>query len=155
MALLIRRLGAGDETVLNLLAMEDADFDIAGRSAPLQPLSADVAQRYLDNPAVLHWVAAEDDNIMGYLYCVLLPLRSGEGQELLLYEIGVRTSWRRHGIGRALLREMEKWMGMNGVAEVWVLADNIDAISFYRACDFTEDDSIAVYMSRQLEPTKG
>lgn len=151
MALSIRRLGGGDEAILNLLATDDADFDIAGRSAPLQPLSADAARRYLDNPAVLHWVAAEGDTIVGDLYCILLPLSAGEGHELLLYEIGVRDSWRRRGVGRALLDEMEKWMRTNSVAEVWLLADNPEAVSFYRACGFSTDDSMAVYMTRQLD----
>lgn len=149
MSVSIRRLGQGDEAILSLLATEDADFEVAGRGEPLQPLSADAARHYLDNPAVLHWVATEAETIAGYLYCVLLPLRSGEGRELLLYEIGVRNAWRRRCIGRALLDQMENWMQLNGVGEVWVLADNPEAVSFYHACGFSADDSMAVYMSRQ------
>ncbi|HMA34010.1 MAG TPA: GNAT family N-acetyltransferase [Chloroflexia bacterium] len=151
MALSVRRLGPGDEPVLTLLAAEDEDFDIAGRGTPLPPLDPAAARRYLANPAVLHWVAADDDVVVGDLYCILLPLRSGDGRELLLYEIGVRTAWRQRGIGRALLAAMEAWMRENGVTEVWVLADNPGAVAFYRACGFATDDSMAVYMTRQLD----
>ncbi|MDQ6693631.1 MAG: GNAT family N-acetyltransferase [Chloroflexota bacterium] len=151
MSLSTRRLGPGDEAILNLLAAEEADFDLSGRGEPLEPLDPDTARRYLENPAVLHWVAADDDIVVGDLYCILLPLSSGAGRELLLYEIGVRTSWRRRGVGRALIAEMEGWMRANRVAEVWVLADNPGAADFYRACGFSTDDSMALYMTRELD----
>src|SRR3712207_4274238 len=107
MAMSIRRLGAGDERVLELLAAEEADFDLAERGVPLQPLDADAARRYLANPAVLHWVAVDGGEILGDLACILVPLSAGEGEELLLYDIGVRGSSRRRGVGRALLAQME------------------------------------------------
>ncbi len=154
MAVLIRRLGPGDEAILELLATDDADFDLTERGAPLTPLDPAAARRYLENPAVLHWVAAEGDEVIGDLQCVLLPLRAGEGQELLLYEIGVRSSWRRRGVGRALLAHMESWMRANGVSEVWVCADN-PAAEFYRACGFVAADPQPVYMTRHLGPRTG
>ena len=46
----------------------------------------------------------------------------------MLYEIGVRSSWRERGIGRSLLNHMEAWMKVNGMNEVWVLADNQIAV---------------------------
>jgi GNAT superfamily N-acetyltransferase len=146
----IRRLGPGDEAILEFLATHDADFDLEGRGEPLLPLDAAKARRYLANPAVLHWLAVEDDQITGFLYCIHLPLRSGEGQELLLYEIGVRSEWRRRGVGRALLDRMETWMRSNGVSEVWALADNEVAVQFYRGCGFAAEQPQPVYMTREL-----
>jgi ribosomal protein S18 acetylase RimI-like enzyme len=146
----IRRLGPGDEAVLELLAAEDADFDLDGRSGPLPPLEPARARRYLANPAVLLWVAVEDDRILGFLYCVLVPLRSGAGQELLLYEIGVRQAYRRRGTGRALLTHLEEWMRASSVEVVWVLADNEIAVEFYRGCGFASEDPQPVYMIREL-----
>ncbi len=99
---------------------------------------------------MLHWVAAGGDLVVGDLYCINLPLRSGDGSELLLYEIGVRTLWRRRGVGRSLIDEMEQWMEANSVSEVWVLADNAGAVDFYRACGFSTDSSMAVYMTREI-----
>jgi len=147
----IRRLGPGDEAILELLAREDEDFDLRGRGQPLEPLKPVMAQRYLANPAVLHWVAQTGETIVGFLYCVHLPLRSGIGHEVLLYEIGVRQSARRKGIGRALIEHLARWMQANGAAVVWVTADNDVARDFYRACGFTIEGDQPVYMTREVE----
>jgi ribosomal protein S18 acetylase RimI-like enzyme len=147
----IKRLGPGDEPILDRLAKEDADFDLDGRGAARRPLDAAAARRYLANPAVFHWVAIEGEEIVGFLYCILLPLRSNEGRELFLYEIGVRKSRRRHGIGRALLCQMEEWMRENGIRDVWVCADNHVAADFYRGCGFSAEGTQPVYMTRRLE----
>jgi ribosomal protein S18 acetylase RimI-like enzyme len=152
MTVSIKRLGPGDEATLELLAREDADFDLEGRGGPLSPLKPAFAQRYLANPGVLHWVALEDGVVTGFLYCSLVMLRSGSGQELLLYEIGVRTAWRRKGVGRALLGHMESWMQSNDVREVWVCADNQIAVAFYRGCGFASETPQPLYMTRELEP---
>lgn len=132
----IRRLGPGDRAILELLAREDPDFDLDERSEPRPPLPEAQADAYLQNPAVLHWIATAGETITGFLYCLHIPLRSGAGQELLLYEIGVRKAWRRRGVGRALLQKMEQWMRESGVSEVWVLADNQAAVAFYQALGF-------------------
>lgn len=150
-ALVIQRLGPGNEPILNLLAANNPDFDIAGRGAPVQPLSAAAAQRYLCNPAVLHWVAFDNDTLVGDLHCIIIPLSSGDECELLLYEIGVKSEWRRRGVGRLLLTTMERWMRENSVSVVWVLADNPAAVDFYRACSFVGDDSQPIYLTRQVD----
>lgn len=153
--MMVKRLGPGDEAILGRLAADDADFDLAGRGAPLQPLDAEAAGRYLSNPAVLHWVAAEGDTLAGELHCIVLPMSTGDEYELLLYEIGVRSSWRRRGVGRALLAAMETWMRDNGVKQVWLGADNPGAVEFYRSCGFAPDDPPAIFMSRRLDATSG
>ena len=145
-----RRLRPGDEAILAYLAERDAEFDLEGRGEPLAPLAADRAAAYLANPDVLHWVAFQGDRVAGSLYCVALPLRSGDGREVLLYEIGVHQECRRQGIGKRLIAEMEGWMRDNGVAEVWVLCDNPGAQAFYEACGFAVDPEQPVYMTRRV-----
>ena len=152
MSVSIKRLGPGEEATLELLAREDADFDLEGRGSPLSPLKPGAAQRYLANPGVLHWVASEGGVVTGFLYCSVVLLRSSPGQELLLYEIGVRQAWRRKGVGRALLTHMEGWMKNNEVSEVWVCADNQVAVEFYRGCGFAIEADQPVYMTRKIEP---
>ena len=148
----IKRLGPGDEPILELLAREDADFDLDERSQALPPLKPLMAQRYLANPGVLHWVAVQDGVVSGFLYCAHLLLRSAPGQELLLYEIGVRKAHRRQGVGRALLDHMARWMQSNDVSVVWVCADNRVAVDFYRGCDFESEQPQPLYMTRSIEP---
>ena len=136
MTFTLRRLGPGDEPVLALLAEQAPEFDLAGRSSPDRPLSETDAAAYLANPRVLHWVADEDGLVVGELLCHPLPLPFGAGRELLLYSIGVRAGHRRHGVGKALVEEMLRWMKEADVPEVWVLADNPGAEAFYAACGF-------------------
>ena len=145
----VKRLGRGDEPTLELLAINDAEFDLDGRGVSLVPLDAEAAQCFLANPAVLFWTEVEDDAIVGFLYCLVVPLRSGLGQEVLLYEIGVSHKWRRRGCGRALLTAMEAWMRDNRVDEVWVLADNPVAVEFYRGCGFGVEGEQPTYMTRE------
>ena len=132
----VRRLGPGDEAVLAAMAEDASDFDLAGLSGPEPPLARSDAAAYLADPAVLHWVAEEEGQVVGELLCHLLRLPSGAGRELLLYAIGVRSPHRRRGIGRALVEEMLRWMEDGDVPEVWVLADNPGAEAFYAACGF-------------------
>jgi len=151
MSVSIRRLGPGDEATLEMLAKDDADFDLEGRGEPLIPSKPSTARAYLANPSVLHWVASENGAVVGFLYCAYIMLRSDPGHELLLYEIGVRQAARRSGVGRALLDHMETWMKQNGVSEVWVCADNEVAVAFYRGCGFAAEQPQPVYLTRTLE----
>jgi GNAT superfamily N-acetyltransferase len=136
MAFAVRRLAPGDARVLEELAAEAPEFDLAGRTSPERPLSAREAASYLADSGVLHWVAEEDGRVVGELLCHVLRMPSRHARELLLYSIGVRASDRRRGVGRALVEEMLRWMEEAGVPEVWVLADNPGAESFYAACGF-------------------
>lgn len=152
MGVSIKRLGPGDEAILELLLKDDADFDLTGRVAARAPLKPSVAQRYLANPSVLHWIALEDSVVTGFLSCSLLLLRADPGHELVLSEMGVRKVWRSKGVGRALLTHMEIWMRNNDVLEVWVRADNQGAVDFYRSCAFTSVEPQPLYLTRKVEP---
>ena len=89
---------------------------------------------------MLHWIAERDGVIAGFLLCHVLRLRSNEGRELVLYEIGVHRDWRRRGVGRALVDEAIAWMRREGLRTMWVLADNAGAEAFYEACGFCREE---------------
>ena len=131
MSLSCKLLGPNGVLLLEHLARNDPSFDLDGRGEPLEPLSPQAAQRFLADPAELFWVARDGEDIAGFLYCLLVPLRSSDEQELLLYEIGVRSEWRRKRVGRLLLDHMEGWM-------------------FYRACEFSAAGDQPVYMTRRV-----
>ena len=146
----IRRLGLGDEAVIATLAKEEAAFDIGGRGHPRASIGEAAAADYLADEEVLHWVGEEAGTVVGHLLCYVQRRRASDPLQLMLYEIGVRKNYRRHGVGRALIGEMEGWMTENRVASVWVLADNDVAEAFYTACGFSRDDPQPVQMSRRL-----
>jgi ribosomal protein S18 acetylase RimI-like enzyme len=144
----VRRLRPTDGALLALLAKEDADFDLAGRGGGLRPLHPKSARAFLTHPSVHFWVALHQQTISGFLFCLQLPLRTKEKHEILLYEIGVRRAFRRRGIGRALLAELDDWMQRDRIAAAWVCADNPIAEKFYRACGFHLEGAPPVYLVR-------
>ena len=148
--MVIRRLGPGDARVLALLARDDPDFDLDGGRGARTPLTAGAADAYLADPHVLHWTAWVGGEVVGSLFCHVLPMRKEPARELLLYEIGVRSAWRRHGVGRQLVSGMVAWMRANGVATAWVLADNPEAERFYAACGFGPGAGPAAYLELHL-----
>jgi ribosomal protein S18 acetylase RimI-like enzyme len=141
----IRRLGGDDVSLLDVIARAESDFDVDGRSAPRE--TTDGARAFLEDPSVLFFVAEDAGELVGFLSCQLIRRRA-DAPELLLYEIGVRSRQRRRGVGRALVDAMTRWMDAREIREVWVLADNDDAVAFYRACGFTVSDGPAIYMTR-------
>jgi ribosomal protein S18 acetylase RimI-like enzyme len=149
----IRQLGPTDVDLLAQLAQDDADFDIEGRGGQEKQLTTQQLHGFLSDPTVLFWCAFDDDErtVLGFLHCQTIRKYSGEPMEVLLYQIGVRTKSRRTGIGRALIAEMEHWMSVRHIVEVWVLGDNPDAVAFYKSCAFeSHDPDDAVYLTREL-----
>ena len=147
----LRRLAVADIAVLDILAREDADFDIAGRGGPRPPLSPREARDFLADLSVLFWVAEVADQMVGFMYAQVLRKRAGAGREVLFYEIGVRTTWRRKGVGRDLVKALEAWMDAEKIGELWVLADNPEATAFYRACGFWVPQPAPVYLVKGVE----
>jgi ribosomal protein S18 acetylase RimI-like enzyme len=102
----VRRLGLGDEPLLELLAEQDASYDIEGRGGPRTPLNVADARAYLSDPDVLHWVAEDGGVAAGHLLCHVQRRRADGPLQVMLYEIGVRDGYRRRGVGRALIAAM-------------------------------------------------
>ena len=154
MTISIRRLTEHDVPVLTMLAAEDGDFDIEGRGESIEAPDPERARTYLANPTVLFWISTHGETVTGFLQCLVLPIRTGRGHEVLVYEIGVRKSYRRAGVGRALMTHMESWMRDNNLEEMWVAADNPGAERFYKALGYARREPEyfqPVYMSRELE----
>jgi GNAT superfamily N-acetyltransferase len=149
-AVVIRRLGPGDESVLTLLAQDDADFDLEGGPGRRTPLAEASARSFLADPHLLHWAAWAGKAVVGSLVCHVLPMRKEPARELLLYEIGVRSAWRRCGVGRRLMSTMTDWMRAEGIVTAWVLADNPGAERFYEACGFGPGAGPARYLELHL-----
>lgn len=151
----IRRIEYTEAAVLQQLNQEEQEFDLEPQAAPAAPAPADpqalaAALSYLTHPAVYLWGAFAGQELVGFASCLLLPLRYGDPHEILLYEIGVRHTRRRQGVGRALLAAIEQWMQVQGIREIWVLGDNPGAVAFYQACGFTVAADQPVYLTRRL-----
>ena len=151
-AVLIRRLGPADASVLALLAREDADFDLDGQGHSETPLAPRGASAFLSDPDLLTWAAFAGQEVVGFLFCHVLRMRKEPACELLLYEIGVRSGWRRRGVGRRLVEAMVEWMRAEGIVTAWVLAGHEGAERFYEACGFGPGPGPATYLELTLAP---
>lgn len=69
-AIVIRRLGPSDEGILGELAVRHAAFDLDGRGGRHEPLGPEDARAYLAHSGVLHWIAGDGDDLLGFLLCL-------------------------------------------------------------------------------------
>jgi ribosomal protein S18 acetylase RimI-like enzyme len=144
----VRRLRLGDEPILEMLAKQDASYDLEGRGVPRTPLGIEDARAYLSDDHILHWIAEDDGVVVGHLLCHVQRKRAEAAFQLMLYEIGVLESHRRRGIGSALIAAMDSCMAERRISTAWVLADNSGAEDFYRALGFQRDSVQPVQLSR-------
>jgi len=75
-----------------------------------------------------------DDHLVGGITAHTLPMTTGESSELFIYDIVVRPDHQRQGIGRALMTALRQAATAEGIAALFVSADNDDwhALEFYR-----------------------
>ena len=99
------------------------------------PLSADYVVRLLASEDFWVYAAVDADDVVGGLTAHALPMTRSESTELFIYDIAVRRSHQRRGIGRALVQALLRDAADAGIDEVFVPADNDDthALDFYRS----------------------
>lgn len=135
----VRRLGVGAESEL-LHATHLFD----------EPPDATAVRAYLADERSIFLLAYEGSEAIGFLRGTeLLQLRSPRKQ-MFLYEVSVKESFRRRGVGTALVRSLLKDCRDLGFEEVFVLTDpaNEAAVSLFRstgAVTETPADRMFVY----------
>lgn len=120
--IVIRLLGPADAAVLDRV---DADvFD--------GPIAPALAAEFLDDPRHHLIVALSDGMVVGMITAVDY-VHPDKSAQLWINEIGVASSHRRRGIGRALLRAMLEYGRERGWTEAWLGTehDNIAARALY------------------------
>lgn len=133
----VRRLGPGDEAVLDKVA-EDV-FD--------KPIRPDRAAAYLREANHLLVVAIADGVVVGQ--CAAVTHRHPDKvTELYLDEVGVAPTHYRQGIATRMIREMLSWGRERGCEEAWVgtKPDNIAARALYRRLDPKEEETFVMYV---------
>lgn len=144
----VRCLGPDDGAALAWVARDETDFT---GEEPTPPLSAEDARAALSDPHVWHWHAEDAaGRPVGFLMAYVHRNRHGGARHVMFEEIGVRESWRRRGVGRALVAALHDQMRREGIALVWVLADNGGAQAFYEATGYAVTDMQGVMLEREV-----
>jgi ribosomal protein S18 acetylase RimI-like enzyme len=117
----IRALGRGDD---EHVAAASHLFD--------RPLDEAAARRFLDDERHHLLVAYVDGHPAGFVSGVEMT-HPDKGTEMFLYELEVEESFRRRGLGRALVERLRDLARERGCYGLWVLTDehNVAALATY------------------------
>ena len=143
--LTVRRIASVDETLahqLNGLFDEGKTWD------------ATQGDRFFAEANNLLIVAFWDDLPCGFATAYRLQRFAARRSEILLYEIGVDESYRRRGIGAAMVEDVKQWAREVGAHEVWVLTErsNDAAMALYRATGGEDDGPGTTMFVYPIEP---
>lgn len=115
------------------------------------PLSESAVRAYLADARNLLLFAYEREVPIGFVRGTLLLQLDSDRTQMFLYEIGVMPSFRRKGVGKALIRELLDFCRKNEVEEVFVLTSPEDpaAVRLYTSTGAgTETPSDRMYVYR-------
>ena len=140
MAVVIRKLGVGDEAVLSNVA--PGVFD--------EPVRPDLVARFLATPNYRIFVALDGELVVG-MCTGFTHFHPDKDEEFFVNELGVDDAYRRQGIGRRLLEAMLAEARAMGCTDAWLGTehDNAEALALYRkimrGADTEESMSIFTY----------
>jgi ribosomal protein S18 acetylase RimI-like enzyme len=140
MAVVIRKLVAGDEAVLNKVA--PGVFD--------EPVRPDLTKRFLATSNYRIFVALDGDLVVG-MATGFTHFHPDKPEEFFVNELGVDDAYRRQGIGQKLLEALLAEARAMGCPDAWLGTehDNAPALALYRkimrGADTEESMSIFTY----------
>src|SRR5437879_4340212 len=106
---------------MNITRLGPGDEDVVARLASREPPAR--AAELLADDRTIFLVALDSDEPIGFVLGYELVRRHGAPSELFVYEVEVLETHRRHGVGKGLMRELEKIAREQGIRSGWVLTD--------------------------------
>jgi aminoglycoside 3-N-acetyltransferase I len=127
----VARLVTGDDSIARRLFLTMAEIFEEDHV----PLSDEYVGRLLAQDQLWVLAATIGTEIVGGLTAHTLPMTRSESREIFIYDIAVRASHQRRGVGRLLMSHLARLSGEAGIADMFVPADAEDshALEFYRA----------------------
>jgi ribosomal protein S18 acetylase RimI-like enzyme len=138
----IRRLGLGDEEVVQRLSIDDARFEPEGVEPRERiPHTIESAREFLSVETNFQLAAFAEGEPVGQLIAYELIRRHGDGRMMFIYEIGVRSDYRRKRVGSGLLDLLRELCGERGIARAFLMTNesNLGAIAFYESLGARRD----------------
>lgn len=127
-----KKLGNKDFSFLEqLIRLYEEAFEMEDFSLP----DVDYLQFLLDNENMIFYVAVSENQVVGGLTAHILPSVYVPTSEVYVYDMAVKPSYQRQGIGKQLLSELATECAKIGYQEIFVQADieDIHALAFYQA----------------------
>jgi GNAT superfamily N-acetyltransferase len=88
----------------------------------------------IERPSAVAWVAeAPGGQVVGMVTAQTVVSTAEGGESAWVEDVIVRHDWRRRGVGRKLIEQVESWCRGRGITRMQLLADatNEDAMAFY------------------------
>jgi ribosomal protein S18 acetylase RimI-like enzyme len=116
----VRRLGPGDESVVERLATKE-------KPARAHDLLAD--------DRTLFFVAFDDDHPIGFVFAYEMLRRHGDPSMIFVYDVDVDEPYRRRGVATSLFLELGRVAKERGIREGFVLTEreNEPAMKLYES----------------------
>jgi aminoglycoside 3-N-acetyltransferase I len=130
MNVVVKRLGSSDRAAARrLFSMLAESFDEKDG-----PLSDSYVDQLLGRKDFWALAAVAGDDIIGGITAHSLPMTHQESSELFIFDVAVRSAYRRQGIGRRLVAALCMQASEAGIHKLFLAADNLDehALQFYR-----------------------
>jgi ribosomal protein S18 acetylase RimI-like enzyme len=141
-AIEVRKLEVGDESIVQRLSLEDGRFEEAGIEPKLRPAhTVESARAFLAMDTHVQLVAFEREEAVGQLLAYELIRRHGDGKMMFIYEIGVREDCRGSGVGKMLFEALKEICRERGITRSFVITNerNETAMAFYGKLGATRD----------------
>lgn len=93
-------------------------------------------------------VAKVDNKVVGGLTAHILPNYETGSSMIYIYDLGVKISFQKNGIGKNLIRYLIEYAKENNFEEIFTgteQCDNEEAISFYRKTPFETEMKVLQY----------
>lgn len=137
MAILVRRILAGDEAAFQLIAPDVFD----------EPIDRLRLHEYLRQPGHVMVLAFDGETVVGQCAAVI-HRHPDKATELYVDEVGTASTHLRQGIARAMMDEMFRWGRELGCEEAWLGTelDNVAANGLYRGYKPSEDEAMQFYV---------
>jgi aminoglycoside 3-N-acetyltransferase I len=128
----IKQIAAGDlNEFIQMLRLFEEVFEMQDFQMPRESH----LKKLLRGKNFIAFIALHENAVIGGLTAHLLPSYYSASSEVYLYDLAVKASFRRKGIGKKLLQALMVYCGENNYKAFFVQADEADihALEFYRA----------------------
>lgn len=102
----------------------------------------------LENKSFLSLAATVNNKVIGGLTAYILPDYENCKSMIYIYDLGVKTSFQKKGIGKKLIQYLIEYARENDFEEIFVDTEqynNEDAISFYKKTPFDSEMKVLQY----------
>lgn len=135
---IIKRLGKADLIIAQKLF--STLQEVFEAKEPVTANEAYVSQ-LLSNPAFICIAAINNEEVVGGLTAYELPMYYAAYSECYIYDVGVKATFQRMGIGKLLIAALKEHCNVNNIKTMFVEAqeEDVHAIDFYRATGASEE----------------